>query len=135
MPLRGAPDTTGALRGFVPRSLGQRGSGGVRWSVRVGLALVDRRWWALGPNPSLWRIPGLRSLARRDRGADVYPRGAGGDGMVGSVRLVEGTGRGRGHRLALSNGRPLPGHEGPARAPGSRRSVGRPDRSAVGSPY
>jgi hypothetical protein len=48
---------------------------------------------------------------------------------------VEGTGRGRGHRLALPNGRLLRGHEGPADAPGPRRSVGRHDRSAVGSTY
>ena len=56
--------TSGALRGFLPRSPGQRGTGGVRRLAEVGLALVNRRRRALGPNPSLWRIPDQRSLAR-----------------------------------------------------------------------
>src|SRR5918994_3438783 len=100
MALCGASGITGALRGFVSRPPRQWGSEGVRRAVEVGLALVDRRRWALGPNPSLRRIPHLRCLAGWGRSTDVYPRSAGSDGVVGSFWLVEGAGYGRSYPLA-----------------------------------
>jgi hypothetical protein len=61
--LAGASGTTGTLCGFLSRSLRQGGSGDVRRPAEVGLALVDRRRRTHGRHPSLWRVPGYRSLA------------------------------------------------------------------------
>src|SRR5215207_6722501 len=117
MALRGASGSTSPLRGFVPRSPRNRGSEDVWRSVAVGLALVDRRRRAVGPNLGLWRIPDLRSLARWDRSIDVYPRGAGSDGVVGSLCLVEGARYRRSYPVASRHGRLLRSHETVADCP------------------
>src|SRR5918994_2260105 len=110
--LGGASGATSPLRGFLPRSPGQGGPERVRRPIAVGLALVNRRRRALWPNPGLWGIPDRRSLARWGRSFDVYPRGAGSDGMVGSVWLVEGAGYGRRYPLAPPHGGLLRSHKG-----------------------
>src|SRR5215203_3282708 len=115
--LRGASGAAGPLRGFVPGSLRPRRPGDVRRPAEVGLALGDRRRRALGPNTSLRRIPGLRSLARRGCGSGVFPRGLGGGRDLGSVRLVESAGDGRSYPLALADGGILRGHETAAYGP------------------
>jgi hypothetical protein len=135
MALRGASGITGPLCGFVPRSPRQRGSRDVWRSVEVGLAVVNRRRRTLWPNHALWRIPDLRSLARWGRSIDVYPRGAGSDGVVGSLWLVEGAGYGRSHPLAIADGGILRSHETAADGPRPRRSVGSHNRSDVGSTH
>src|SRR5215207_949725 len=131
--LRGAPGATGALRGFVPRPPRPRGPGDVRRPAKVGLALVDRRRRNLGPDPGLRRIPDLRGLARRRRSSAVYPRGAGGDGVVGTAWLVVGTGYGRSYPLARLDGGLLRSHESAADRSRSVRFVGRRNRSVAGS--
>ena len=110
MARRGATGATGTLRGLVANSLGQRSPSDVRGAAKVGLALVDRRQRSPGPNPGLRRIPDLRDLARRGRGTGVHPRGAGGDGLVGSFWLVEGLGYGRSYPLVPAYGGLLRSH-------------------------
>src|SRR5215211_4593071 len=117
MALRGASGITGALRGFVSRPTGQWGSEAVRRAVEVGLALVNRGRWALGPEPGLWRIPDRWRLARRGRNTFVYPRCAGSDGVVGSIWLVEGASCGRSCPLAPPHGGLLRSHETAADGP------------------
>src|SRR5215207_11480083 len=109
--LRGAPGATGALRGFVPRTPRPRGPGDVRRPAKVGLALVDRRRRNLGPDPGFRPVPDLRGLAGWGCGTDVHPRSAGGDGVVGTVRLVQGAGRGGSYPLASVDGGFLRSHD------------------------
>jgi hypothetical protein len=119
--LGGASGAIGALRGFLPRSFGQRGPGGVRRPVGVGLALGNRRRRALRANPGLWGIPALRNPPRWDRSIDVYPRGAGSDGVVGTVGLVEGASNRQSHPFAHSDGGILRSHQAGADGPRPRR--------------
>src|SRR5215212_8239721 len=117
MALRGASGITGPLRGFVPRSPGQRGPGDVWRPVAVGLALERWRHWTAGPGYSVFRFPALRILPRRDRGRGVFPRGPRSGRNLGSVRLVEGAGCGRSHPVALADGGLLRAHETAADGP------------------
>src|SRR5918994_566420 len=55
-------------------------------------ALGNRRRWAAGPNPGLWRLPGLRSLPRWECGRALFPRCPSDGRDLGSVWLVEGAG-------------------------------------------
>src|SRR5215204_966739 len=135
MALRGASGATGPLRGFLPRPPRQRGPGDVWGPAQMGMALVNRRQRTLGPNPRLWRIPDRRGLASRNRSTDVYPRRAGSDGVVGTVRLVEGASHGRSYPFATPHGGLLRSHEASANGPRPRRSVGRHYRSDVGSTH
>src|SRR5215207_8360632 len=109
--LRGASGLTGPLCGFVPCSPGERSPGDVWRPAEVGLALGNRRRWAAGPNPGLWRLPGLRSLPRWECGRALFPRCPGGGRDLGSVWLVEGAGYGRSHPVTLSDGGLLRSHE------------------------
>src|SRR5215208_339937 len=115
--LRGASGTTGTLRGFLPRSLGQRGSGGVWRPAEVVLALGNRRRRAVGPNPCLWRVPGLRNRPRWERGSGVFPCCPSGGRDRGSVRLVEDAGYGRSYPVALADGGILRTHKTAADGP------------------
>jgi hypothetical protein len=82
-----------------------------------------------------WRIPDRRGLASRNRSTGVYPRRAGSDGVVGTVRLVEGASHGRSYPFATPHGGLLRSHEAGANGPRPRRSVGRHYRSDVGSTH
>ena len=117
MARRGATGATGALRSLVPSSLGQRSPSDFRRPAKVGLTLVDRRQRTLGPNPGVRRIPDHRDLARRERGTGVHPSGAGGDGMGGTVWVVEGIGYGRSYPLVPAYGGLLRSHESAADSP------------------
>src|SRR5829696_6546660 len=131
--LRSASGATSPLRGFVPRSLRQRGPRDVWRPVEVGLALVNRRRRAVGPNPSVWRIPDLRSLPCWERGSGVYPRCPSSGGILGSVWLVEGAGYGRSYTVALSDGGILRNHKTATNGPRSRRCVGRHNQLVASS--
>jgi hypothetical protein len=85
------------------------------------------RWawpWSIGDGGLLGRIPAsgeypisVRSLARWGRSIDVYPRGAGSGGVVGSVWVVEGFGYGRSYPLAPAHGGLLRSDKGAADGP------------------
>jgi hypothetical protein len=63
----------------------------------IGCTQSSRR--SLGGN----ELSDLRGLARRERSTDVYPRGAGSDGVMGTVWMVEGFGYGRSYPLGTGD--------------------------------